>query len=293
MSDAYKGIERAVIIAAAKEMNKVLDLDPAISLKDDAGAKLTTEAIAEQIVKWGKGFDEKTNKFDPELAVTRDDKLSKETFAVLETLEVLPKKKAKSLSEEASGAKKGAERSGGSRGQTKRFHDFESMKSGLSKIKPDDVTQARALRMDALLLKGYSVKKLQEVADENKLGPIMAHAAFRVTQGYIIDDTRENTADKKGTLTLSGFDPKKKGAVSKVPKAETEKKAKVKKDLAADADDEKVERKSKKGEKAAPAAEPTKAKKGEKVAAVAEKPVKAKKAKKVEVVEEDDEDAGE
>jgi hypothetical protein len=119
----------------------------------------------------------------------------------------------------------------------------------------------------------------------------MAHAAFRVTQGYIIDDTRENTSDKKGTLTLSGFDPKKKGAVSKVPKAETEKKAKVKKDLAADADAEPVERKSKKGDKAAPVAEPVKAKKSEKAA---EKPAKkAKKAEKVEAADSDDEDAGE
>jgi hypothetical protein len=248
MSDtgSYKSIERAAIIAAAKEMNKVCDLDPEITFKSEAGEKLPTEDIVNQVIKWGKGYNEDTEKFDPELAVTRDDKLSKETFDVLEALDVLPKRKAKSLAEDVKTAKKGVDRAGGTRGATKRFGNWEAMEKGLYKVKPDDSTQACALRMDALLLKGYSIKKLREIAEQNKLGSIVAHAMFRIGQGYIIDDTRENTSDQKGTLTLSGYDPKKKGAVSKVKKADGAKKAvKVKKDLKVAAEaDEKVERKA-------------------------------------------------
>jgi len=248
--DTHAGIERAALVAAAKDMNETLELDPPISFKGDEG-KLGAKAIAEAIIREGKGWNGETEKFESDLAVTRDDKLKAETFNVLETLGVLPKAKAKAKADLAGDVGKGSvERTGKSRGATKRFTDTASLLAGLKNIKPDDKAQSAALRMDALLLKGYTIKKLNEICAENGLPNIVPHAMFRLSRGYIIEDTRTTSRDESGRLTLTGYDPKKVGAVSKVPKAEKAEKAKkVKADLAADAAAEKVERTGKKAKK--------------------------------------------
>lgn len=291
-------IDRKALVSAAKDMNTTLGLNPKIKFKDDKGEPRTDKAIADDVAKYAKGFDDETGKYVKDNAVSREsDDLQDGTWEVLELLGAVAKvekpepKKGKSKKEEKTGiAKKGLDKEdkklkqSGVRAAGRLPKDFKSLKTALEAV---DKNAAIARQFDKLLLTKQTLGEHLKAAA--KLGgnlSLITHLRYRYEiSGFDFKDTRKFQSDEDGIIQLIGLDadvnaanPRKSDLpASKGGKAEKPtKKAGKKATKEVDEDDEEE-------------ADEKPAKKSGKKEVKAEKPAKKGKGKPAPKDEEDDE----
>lgn len=208
--------ERDALVAAAKDMNQILALDPAIKTK-----KLTDEELATQVYIYAKGFDEETGEYNPEFAVSYEDKVSRklaaETFEVLIALgAVEPKKekvKEKKAKLEDDDTVKEKKASTGTRNKGIRLTNWDTLSKQLKAVDPTK-EKCMATIWDHLLMSKMTGKERNDRCAELGVKPIPAgHIAWRLGQGYLMTDLRKHKKDLSAKVYFTGFDAEAKGAV--------------------------------------------------------------------------------
>ena len=269
---------RDALVAAAKDMNTILALDPKIKTKG-----LDDKALAEQVALYAKGWDEESNAFNPEYAVSYEDKVSQKlspsTFETLIALgAVAPKsekpkkeKKAKASLEDGEEVKV-KKASTGTRNKGIRLTTWETLSKQLKAVDPTK-EKCVATVWDHLLTLKMSMAERNAKCEDLGIKPVSAsHISWRYGQGYEFTDGRKHSKDMTSKVYISGYDPEKKGTVFKFPEEPPapvkEKKAKKEK-VSAKVDDEEIEAPVK-----------TKKVKKEKVVEAEEAPAPVKKDKK-------------
>lgn len=256
-------IPRKELVAAAKEMNQTLGLNPKIVTK--VGEKHVPESeIIEKMVMYAKGYDDETGKYIAKNAVSRkDDALADSTWKVLELIgAVAPVASGKKGKPEKAEKKAGVEGKKLESKSTKELKkplanrsagrfpaEWKELKAHLESL-GKDVSLAR--RYDQQLLKKQTLG--EHIADSLKIQKelgvtrsITPHIKWRYeVHGWDFKDTRKFERDVDGVVYLIGISPDEAGRKldmpGTAPKAEKSAK-KVKKE-------EKVEKKAKKSEKA-------------------------------------------
>jgi len=198
-------VKRDALVAAVKDVNNVLGLVPKIKTKDR-----DDKDIAGDLVKVAKGFDEESNKYVKDDAISREDDLKDGTFKTLEAIGAIPAvaaKKAGKVDKSEDGSKKVTKKSGikgvSSRGSGVRTpKDFKGLKAALN---GGNMT-SMASQLDAMMLEPHSVEELQKAM--NKVGKInvVSHIKYRYeVNGFDYKDKRKDSRDMDSIVQLVGI----------------------------------------------------------------------------------------
>jgi hypothetical protein len=218
--------ERKDLVLAVKDLNTQLALDPKIKTKD--GEAFVPEAtIIKDLIKYAKGFDDETGKFDKSCAVSKErTKLSDATWAVLEAIGALGSAEEKPVKKgkvEEKPAKKGNTFSDMKKEGTKVATpkkprtggrlpmDFKAMKKMLEES-TESLSLARSF--DKVLLTKRTLG--EQIAEADKIckklniqRSIVAHIKWRIeNDGWLFKDTRKHQHDESGIVYVTDVDPK-------------------------------------------------------------------------------------
>lgn len=198
-------VKRDALVAAVKDVNNVLGLVPKIKTKDR-----DDKDIAGDLVKVAKGFDEESNKYVKEYAISREDELKDSTFKTLEAIGAIPAVAAKKAGkvDKSKGGSENATKKSGIKGASPRGSgvrtpkDFKGLKAALN---GGNMT-SMASQLDAMMLEPHSVSELQKAM--NKVGKInvVSHIKYRYeVNGFDYKDKRKNSRDMDSIVQLVGI----------------------------------------------------------------------------------------
>lgn len=198
-------VERGALVSAIKEINKELGMDPLIPTKTKKGEKMPAPELTALLLKYAKGFNDKTGEFQDDLKITRSDNLSDETFATLEAIGAFKSAKAEKKADKKD-VKKGKEEKPAKAKKPEKAKKEPKAKKGDTRDKGildvltsfSGTVEGIVIAYDKLLIKKQPMKAHLAEAEElqktlKKQYDLKKHIAYRTKYcGYNFAEEGEN-----------------------------------------------------------------------------------------------------